>query len=369
MKRRADDHAASADGEPVEIELKLGVDDPAAVRKMMADPPSGGLASFVPDGEVIERVIVDRYLDTSATGGRLEGAGLRVRLRADANAGADGTILGVKSSGSQSAGVVRRLELEGPATTSLDPQDWPDSAARRRVTAVVAGQTLREIAALRQQRMTRDFRRDEARVEVSLDAMTALAGSREIALRTEIEVELLSGTPEVLHEIAGALMLVPGIRTSDGSKFDFARDARAAAPPTRILVLCIGNSCRSQMAEAFLSRDGGASVAVTSAGTRPSPVRPMTISVLAERGIDWSAARSKAMTDFLDQPFDVVVTVCAEAAEACPVFPGGGRRVHVPFDDPAVVTGSDADRLAAYRRIRDEIEAWAADFVETEFGA
>jgi len=137
----------------------------------------------------------------------------------------------------------------------------------------------------------------------------------------------------------------------------------ATLSPTRILVLCIGNSCRSQMAEAFLDRAGRGRIVATSAGTRPSAVNPLTIKVLAERGIDWSGAQSNAMTEFLDRPFDVVVTVCDEAAQACPVFPGGGRRVHAAFDDPAVVQGSEAVRLAAYRRIRDEIEAWAGPFV------
>ena len=140
----------------------------------------------------------------------------------------------------------------------------------------------------------------------------------------------------------------------------------AAAAPTRILVLCTGNSCRSQMAEAFLARDGGDRVSVESAGTHPTTVHPLTIRVLAERGIDWSAARSKSMTEFLDRPFDQVITVCDEAAEACPVFPGGGARVHAGFEDPAAVQGTDAVRLEAFRRIRDEIEAWAAGFVRDE---
>ncbi len=139
--------------------------------------------------------------------------------------------------------------------------------------------------------------------------------------------------------------------------------------PLRILVLCIGNSCRSQMAEAFLVRAGGARVAVESGGTRPSVVNPLTVRVLAERGIDWSAARSNAMQEFLDQPFDRVITVCDEAAEACPVFPGAGTRIHISFEDPAMVEGSESVRLDAYRRIRDEIEVWADDFVRRELGA
>lgn len=142
-----------------------------------------------------------------------------------------------------------------------------------------------------------------------------------------------------------------------------------ATDPLRILVLCIGNSCRSQMAEAFLVRAAGARVKVESAGTRPSVVNPMTVRVLAERGIDWSAARSNAMQEFLDQPFDRVITVCDEAAEACPVFPGAGTRIHAAFEDPATVEGSESVRLDAYRRIRDEIEVWADAFVRRELGA
>lgn len=139
--------------------------------------------------------------------------------------------------------------------------------------------------------------------------------------------------------------------------------AELSHSPTRILVLCTGNSCRSQMAEAFLARAGGERVAVSSAGTHPSAVHPMTIRVLAERGIDWSAARSKSMTEFLDAPFDVVVTVCDDAREACPVFPGGGRRIHRSFRDPALASGPKAERLAVFREVRNEIEAWAERFV------
>ena len=132
--------------------------------------------------------------------------------------------------------------------------------------------------------------------------------------------------------------------------------------PIRVLVLCTGNSCRSQMAEAILQQLGGGALEVRSAGTQPSTVNPLTIRALAEIGYDISGARSKSMTEFHDQPFDVVVTVCDDAREACPVFPGGGRRVHVPFDDPALARGDEAARLAEFRRVRDEIRAWAAGF-------
>jgi arsenate reductase len=132
---------------------------------------------------------------------------------------------------------------------------------------------------------------------------------------------------------------------------------------TRILVLCTGNSCRSQMAEALLERAAGGRVTVSSAGTHPSGVHPMTLQVLAELGIDWSGARSKSMAEFLDVPFDLVVTVCNDAREACPVFPGAGRRLHRAFADPAIVTGTEAERLAAFRRVRDEVAAWAEELI------
>jgi arsenate reductase len=131
--------------------------------------------------------------------------------------------------------------------------------------------------------------------------------------------------------------------------------------PLRVLVLCTGNKVRSQMAEAFLQRAGGSRLAVSSAGTHPSTVSPFTIRVLAERGIDWSAARSKSLSEYLGQPFDLVVTVCDDAREACPVFPGAKRQLHRAFRDPIWATGDEDARLAEFRSVRDEIEAWAED--------
>lgn len=117
------------------------------------------------------------------------------------------------------------------------------------------------------------------------------------------------------------------------------------------------------MAEAILRDLGGGAIEAFSGGTHPTPVKPLTIHVLAEIGLDISGARSKSMTEFLGQPFDVVVTVCDDAREACPVFPGGGRTIHVPFDDPAEAPGDEAAQLPVYRRVRDEIAAWARGFV------
>jgi arsenate reductase len=133
------------------------------------------------------------------------------------------------------------------------------------------------------------------------------------------------------------------------------------APPLRLLVLCTGNKVRSQMAEAFLQRAGGDRLAVSSAGTHPSTVSPLTIQVLAERGFDWSGARSKSLSEFLGQPFDLVVTVCDDAREACPVFPGAQRQIHRAFRDPIWAGGTDEERLQEFRSVRDEIEAWAGE--------
>lgn len=131
--------------------------------------------------------------------------------------------------------------------------------------------------------------------------------------------------------------------------------------PFRVLVLCTGNKVRSQMAEAFLQRAGGDRLAVSSAGTHPSTVSPLTIQVLAERGFDWSGARSKSLSEFLGQPFDLVVTVCDDAREACPAFPGARRQLHRAFRDPIWAGGTEDERLREFRAVRDEIEAWAGE--------
>jgi arsenate reductase len=123
------------------------------------------------------------------------------------------------------------------------------------------------------------------------------------------------------------------------------------------------------MAEAILRDLGRGEIDAFSAGTHPWPIMPMTIRVLDEIGLDIRSARSKSMNEFLGQPFDHVVTVCDDARESCPVFPGDGEKHHVPFDDPAEATGSEAERLAVYRRVRDEIAAWARAFVPEVLGS
>ncbi len=142
-----------------------------------------------------------------------------------------------------------------------------------------------------------------------------------------------------------------------------------SAPPIRVLFVCTHNSARSQMAEALLEREGGPIFEVRSAGTEPSRVNPYASRALAELGIDWTAARSKSVVEFLDQPFDYVVTVCDHARETCPVVPGARTTFHWGLDDPSAVEGSDEDRLTAFRRTRAEIEARLGPFIALARGA
>ncbi|HVG33374.1 MAG TPA: arsenate reductase ArsC [Pyrinomonadaceae bacterium] len=134
----------------------------------------------------------------------------------------------------------------------------------------------------------------------------------------------------------------------------------------RILVLCTGNSARSQMAEGLLRSDGGSSrFEVFSAGTHPGSVRPEAIEAMREIGIDISAHRSKSVDEFVGQQFDYLITVCDNARESCPVFPGQVERIHWSFDDPAAAEGDKEMRLAEFRRVRDEIRARLKAFISS----
>jgi arsenate reductase len=129
-----------------------------------------------------------------------------------------------------------------------------------------------------------------------------------------------------------------------------------------VLILCTGNSARSQMAEGLLRHDAGDRFEVVSAGTKPSHVRPEAIAVMAELGIDLSSHRSKHVDEFAGRPIDLVLTVCDNARELCPVFPGATRTIHHSFDDPAALSASEPERLALFRRVRDEIRAYLRTF-------
>jgi arsenate reductase (thioredoxin) len=130
----------------------------------------------------------------------------------------------------------------------------------------------------------------------------------------------------------------------------------------RVLILCTGNSARSQMAEGLLRHDAGERFEVESAGTMASFVRPEAIAVMRELGIDISAHRSKNVEEFGGQKFDYVITVCDNAREACPVFFGAAKKVHRDFEDPAAITGTGEQRLAVFRRVRDELRGYLREF-------
>ncbi len=123
----------------------------------------------------------------------------------------------------------------------------------------------------------------------------------------------------------------------------------------RVLILCTGNSARSQMAEGLLRSDAGDRFEVASAGVEPKRVRSEAIEVMHEIGIDISDHRSKSVDEFARQEFDYVITVCDNANERCPIFPGNGKRIHWSFDDPAAAEGDDDTKLRVFRRVRDEI--------------
>ena len=136
-----------------------------------------------------------------------------------------------------------------------------------------------------------------------------------------------------------------------------------------VLVLCTGNSARSQMAEGLLKQICGDRFDIQSAGTRPIGISPEAIEVLGEVGIDISNNESKSVDSFGDREFDYVLTVCDNARENCPYFPAKTKLVHHGFEDPWFAEGSSEERVAAFRRVRDEIDAYLRDdFVKNVLG-
>jgi arsenate reductase len=134
----------------------------------------------------------------------------------------------------------------------------------------------------------------------------------------------------------------------------------------RVLFLCTHNSARSQMAEGLLRSLAGDRFDVMSAGTQATRVHPLAIRAMADVGIDLSGHRSKMVDDVVDQPWDYVITVCNAANEACPVFPKKSSRLHWSFEDPSQATGTDAQRLEVFRRIRDQIKHRITDWIRMQ---
>ncbi len=136
-----------------------------------------------------------------------------------------------------------------------------------------------------------------------------------------------------------------------------------ASAPIRVLFVCTHNSARSVMAEILLRRKGGDAFEVFSAGTEPSAVRPLTLRVLQEGGFDTSGLRSKSVDEFLGQRFDYVITVCDQARQSCPVFPGSGESLHWGYEDPSEASGTEEEKLAVYRRVFTQIGNRIGQFV------
>ncbi len=125
--------------------------------------------------------------------------------------------------------------------------------------------------------------------------------------------------------------------------------------PVKVLFLCTGNSCRSQMAESLLRDLTAGALEVASAGTDPKPVHPDAVRAMQEIGIDISAQRSKPLTPFLGKAFDYVITLCEDAQQSCPRFPGVASAFHWSIPDPAAAEGSEEERMAVFRQVRDEL--------------
>jgi arsenate reductase len=134
----------------------------------------------------------------------------------------------------------------------------------------------------------------------------------------------------------------------------------------KVMFLCSGNSARSQMAEGWLRHLAGDRFNVVSAGTEPSSVNPLAIAAMRERGIDISGHHSKPVGKFLGETFGYLITVCDNARERCPIFPGVLKRIHWPLEDPAAAVGTEAECLAVFRRIRDEIETRVHAWLEEQ---
>lgn len=193
--------------------------------------------------------------------------------------------------------------------------------------------------------------------EIDRDLAPLLAGQRHAIARQRADLDRLEG--EILD-----------LESTIAAAGRAARKDRLMPDtPIRVLFVCTHNSARSQIAEALLTRFGGDDFEAFSAGTEVTRVNPCAVRVLEEQGIDWSGARSKSITEFLDERFDYVITVCDRARATCPVFPGSTNTMHWGLDDPSEIDGTDDDKLAAFRRTESEISARLRPFIEVALRA
>jgi arsenate reductase len=134
----------------------------------------------------------------------------------------------------------------------------------------------------------------------------------------------------------------------------------------KVLFLCTGNSCRSQMAEGLVNHDFAGRLEAFSAGTKPHGLNPKAVAVMAEIGIDISGHSSDHLSKYQGERFDYVITLCGDANETCPLFFGGVQRIHMGFEDPPGFTGTEAEVMAVYGRVRDEIRRQMREFFDRE---
>ena len=133
----------------------------------------------------------------------------------------------------------------------------------------------------------------------------------------------------------------------------------------KVLILCTGNSCRSQMAQVIWQQLGQGSWLAESAGSKPSGyVHPLALKAITEIGLVTEGLRSKSVEEFVQQPIDLVVTVCDHAKEACPILPGAPQTLHWPFEDPADATGTEAEKMVTFRKVRDQIYQQISDYLK-----
>lgn len=192
---------------------------------------------------------------------------------------------------------------------------------------------------------------------VDADLAPLLARQRAAIARQRADLDRLEG------ELLDLEMTIAAVSRAS------RKEPTMADAPIRVLFVCTHNAARSQIAEALLGHYGGEAFEVRSAGTEATRVHPLAVRVLADLGIDWSAARSKVIAEFLDERFDYVITVCDRARETCPVFPGSENTLHWGLDDPSEVDGTDEDRLAAFRRTQLEVAARLRPFIEVALRA
>lgn len=209
-------------GEPLEVEVKLGVSRPLRIARLVRGFELHRLAGFEPLAPARVVTLTDRYLDTALVGGWLQALGMRARLRTQGGA----VVLAVKRGGLERAGVTTRVELQAEATSSLEPRHWPASPARAALIEAIGTEPLLEIAVLRQRRLVRPIGRGGTSVELSLDRVDAVDRGRVLARRHELEAELVAGDEDALAGLADALQHVDGITPAVGSKLAFGLSAR-----------------------------------------------------------------------------------------------------------------------------------------------